>query len=316
MPSRTRFTPFAVLAVAAVTLSACNNDGGSSQQDAPVTLTTLQVGPAAAGGVVASVAAPVQFTATGSYSNGTSADLTTEVTWSSSNVDAATFSSDAGLMTPVAVGSTEVTATHPASGLHSSVSLSIVAADLVQLEITPLDPTILFGNSLQLEATGTLLDESTVGMTTAALWTSSDEAVATVSQGGLAAALSLGSTVITATDPVTGISDTINFGVTDVPAALAYLRLSRGSVIGGSSTPITGTVVLTSSAVEPIVVTLSTSNADLVTVPELVIVPAGAATATFDVTTSAVLHKTRVLVTASDGTYEKGARLNLRADRH
>ena len=139
MPSRTRFTPFAVLAVAAVTLSACNNDGGSSQQDAPVTLTSLEVGPAAAGGVVASVAAPVQFTATGSYSNGTSANLTSAVTWSSSNVDAATFSSDAGLMTPVAVGSTEVTATHPASGLHSSVSLSIVAADLVQLEITPLD---------------------------------------------------------------------------------------------------------------------------------------------------------------------------------
>jgi trimeric autotransporter adhesin len=313
MPSRTRITPFAALAVAALSLSACN-DADSSPP--PVTLTRLEVGPAAAGGVVASVAAPVQFTATGSYSDGTSADLTTAVTWSSSNVGAATFSSGAGLATPVAVGSTEVTATHAASGLHSSVSLSIVAADLVLLEISPLDPTILIGKSLQLEATGTLLDESTIGMTTEVLWTSSDEAVATVSPGGLAAALSLGSTLITATDPVTGISDTINFGVTDVPAALAYLRLSRGSVIGGSSTPITGTVVLTSSAVEPITVTLSTSNADLVTVPELVIVPAGAATASFDVTTSAVLHKTRVLVTASDGTYEKGARLNLRADKH
>lgn len=307
-----RSLTLAALAVAALSASACT---GKDQPAAPVTLTRLEVAPAAAGGVVASVGVPVQFTATGTYSDGSSGDLTATVAWSSSNPAAATFSGDpavAGLLTPATAGSADVTATHPATGLQATVTVSVVPAALALLEIAPIDPTILVGTTLQLDATGTLADESVVSMTSSVVWTSSEEGVAAVSPTALATAVSVGSTAITATDPVTGTSDTILFTVTDVPAALAYVTMSRGSVVGGSSVQVIGTVVLTSYAAEPVPVTLWTSDV-AVTVPESVVVPAGSPSASFDVIAAPVTHRTRVFVYATDGTSTKRARLNVRA---
>jgi hypothetical protein len=333
MLSQKRFASFAVLAVTTLSVSACGGGSSSPSAQQPVglnpdpnppvvVLTKLDVAPNAAEGVVASLGADVSFTATGTFSDGTISDVTASVTWSSSNPDVAAFSSGAGLATPVAVGSTEITATHPASGIHSSVSLSIVTpfapppGDSSWLAISPIDPMILIGTTLQLSASGWLADDTLdpVDMTNNVTWSSSDETIATVSATGLATAVALGSCTITATDPVTQESDSITFSVTDVPAALAYVTRSRGSVIGGSSTEVTGTVVLTSYAVDPVVVTLWTDDAS-VSVPESVTVAAGTGSASFEITTFEVAHRTRVFIYASDGTYTKKARLNLRAPK-
>src|SRR5262249_10843973 len=51
-----------------------------------------------------------QFTATGTYSNGSTQNLTSQVTWASSNTAAATISST-GVATAAAAGSTTISAT-------------------------------------------------------------------------------------------------------------------------------------------------------------------------------------------------------------
>src|SRR5207247_3561670 len=83
-----------------------------------------------------------QFTATGTYSDFTTQDLTTQVTWSSSNIAFATIDS-AGLATSVAAGTTTITA---ALGLVSgNTTLTVTAATLSTITVTPTPPSIANG---------------------------------------------------------------------------------------------------------------------------------------------------------------------------
>jgi len=80
-----------------------------------------------------------------------------------------------------------------------------------RLPVTPIDPTVPVGTTLQFAATGLFSDGSTMFLNALATWASSDEVVATVSDSldtkGLTAAHSPGTTVISATfDGVTGVT--------------------------------------------------------------------------------------------------------------
>jgi uncharacterized protein YjdB len=57
------------------------------------------------------VGAIQQFTATGTYSDGTSRDITAQISWSSSNPAVATVTAS-GLAATVALGSADITATY------------------------------------------------------------------------------------------------------------------------------------------------------------------------------------------------------------
>lgn len=65
-----------------------------------------------------------QFTAMGTYSDSTTKDLTTMVTWSSSPTAIATIN-NAGLATAVEVGTSTITATEPNSGEPGSTTLTV-----------------------------------------------------------------------------------------------------------------------------------------------------------------------------------------------
>jgi trimeric autotransporter adhesin len=342
---------FAHAAAVLVVLSlACSGGGSGSRTEptspagrttttVPVTLAGLAIAPSAAGGLSVSLGTSVQFTATGTYSDGSSADVTGEVAWGSSDPSAADFSSaagGAGVLDPMAVGTTVISATHP-DGFAASVAVTVLPLPLYDdptdpvdspLAISPENPTILIDTTMQFAVSATLEDLSVVDYTENVSWSSSDETVATISPTGAAAALGLGTTTITATDPVTGYSDTTTFTVTDVPAALGYLLLSRGSVIGGSEpNPVKATIVLTSYATQPVTISVWTSlwKKNQVTdgpipeadVPASVVVAAGSDRATFDVTHHAVTRRTRVAVNAKDENQAiiKSASLWLRAQR-
>lgn len=301
----------AMLAVVAASLSACN--GGSTQKaaSAGAVLTGIQVTPSTADALAVPVGHGVQFTAMGTYSDGSTVDVTATVSWGSSDPSVATIS-NAGLATAVAVGTASITATDIGSGLSASVTLNAIGAGLDLFSIAPIDPTILIGTSLQLSASGLLTDDSIVDYTGSVWWTSSNEAVASVSPTGLLTAVALGTANITATDPVSGFTDTITVTVTDVPAALAYIVLSRGSVVGGSTVAVTGTVFLTSYAVDPVTLMLGSTDETVATVPASVTVAPGTVSASFPVTTYPVTHRARIFITATDGTVTKKARLNVR----
>jgi len=83
--------------------------------------------------------------------------------------------------------------------------------------------------------------------------------------------------------------------------SLSSVTISPKSVVGGSSTIVTGTVSLTSPALANTTITLVSSNS-AASVPGNVTIPAGAKTATFPVTTSYVPTDKAILITAiADG---------------
>ena len=144
-----------------------------------------------------------QFTATGLYTDASTQDLTTEVTWDSSDDEIATVSNaddSKGLATAVGLGTATVSAT--SGGVTGVTTLTVTDATLVSIEVTPADPSIADGTTQQFTATGLYTDASTQDLTTQVTWASSNEAVATVSNAddskGLATAAGAGSTTVSA----------------------------------------------------------------------------------------------------------------------
>ena len=106
-----------------------------------------------------------------------------------------------GLASASAAGTTTITAT---SGLITgSTTLTVTAAELVSIAVTPVDPGIANGTTQQFTATGTYTDTSTQNLTASVTWVVLGQGVATVSNSGgsegLASSSAEGVTTITAT---------------------------------------------------------------------------------------------------------------------
>jgi len=71
-------------------------------------------------------------------------------------------------------------------------------ATLLSIAVTPGNPSIVNGTTVQLTATGTFSDSSTQDLTTQVIWSSSDSTKATVSSTGRVTALATGATTLTA----------------------------------------------------------------------------------------------------------------------
>jgi hypothetical protein len=105
-----------------------------------------------------------------------------------------------------------------------------------------------------------------------------------------------------------GVTKTVN--VTIQPAALMSVTLNPSNILGGSTA--VGKVTLTGPApASGIVVTLTSSQSAKAKAPSKLIIPSGARSATFDVTTTSVSRKTVVTIAASFGGVTKSAALTL-----
>ncbi|MGB9436239.1 MAG: Ig-like domain-containing protein, partial [Candidatus Acidiferrum sp.] len=161
---------------------------------------TLTIGPAALVSVSispanASIALGTNetFTATGSYTDGTTQNLTSAVTWSAAPdpSGAATFPASSSIATATAEGVVTITAT-PASGPAGTTTLTITAPILTSIAVTPASAQIYQGASQQFTATGTFSDGSTQNLTSTVTWGTSNGAVATISTSGATAGLASG----------------------------------------------------------------------------------------------------------------------------
>jgi hypothetical protein len=144
----------------------------------------------------------VNFVATGRYSDGTTAVITTTATWSSSATGVATISASSGVATTVAAGTAIVTAT--LNGIIGSTNLTVTAPVLNAngLLISPAGPINLSAGTSQtqqLSVTATFSDGSTQNVSSTCGWTSTFPAIASVSTTGLVTAITAGTTLITAT---------------------------------------------------------------------------------------------------------------------
>ena len=135
--------------------------------------------------------------ATGTYSNGSTQVITSSVTWSSGTPGVATISSG-GLVSSVATGTSQVTATEGAISGHTTVT--VTAAVLESIAVTPANPSLPLGETQQMVATGTYSDGSTQVITGSATWLSGTPGVATITSGGLVSSVATGTSQVTATE--------------------------------------------------------------------------------------------------------------------
>jgi hypothetical protein len=188
--------------VGVVTISATLNgvSGATQLTVSTATLVSIQVTPAAPS---IPNGTTQQFTATGTYTDSTTQDLTAVAAWSSSNGAIATVSNAAGsrgLATGNSTGTANIIAAY--QGVSGTMQLTVTAATLVSIAVTPPNPTIAAGTTRAFTATGTYTDGST-SIITNALWETASASVATIGTGGgnygVATGVSPGEVNVTAT---------------------------------------------------------------------------------------------------------------------
>jgi uncharacterized protein YjdB len=204
--------------------------------------TTLTVNAAALSSIALSplnssiaLGATQQFTATGTYTDGSTQNITAMVAWSSSSPAVATISNAAGtngLATSVGSGQTTITATQ--GSVTGSTTLTVNAAALSSIALSPLNSSIALGATQQFTATGTYTDGSTQDLSSSALWSSSDMTIFTVNTTGLAASVTTGTATITATaNGVSGSTNLTVIPVNNLPTVSCFFQ--NGVVNGGQA---------------------------------------------------------------------------------
>jgi 6-phosphogluconolactonase (cycloisomerase 2 family) len=180
----------------------------------PASLVSLTIQPVNL--TVLAYVSPDQFTASGTYSDGTHRFLTASVTWSTSNPGVATISNapgSSGLASVVGAGQTQIGAT--LGNLSATTTLTVQPSALISIAVTPNNPMARAGTTLQFTAIGTYQDGTMKVLTDSAKWLSSNVPVASVTQGGLTTGESVGTCIISAVlEGITG--DTV---LTVSPAA-------------------------------------------------------------------------------------------------
>ena len=206
-----------------------------------------------------------QFTATGTYTDNSTQDLTSSVQWGSSDTTVATVSNASGydgLGMALNPGSVTITAT--LGGASASTVLTVTPATLVTIGVTPPNPNIANGLTSQFAATGVYTDGSTHDVTTAVTWSSSDLTVAAISNAsgsnGLATSVAQGFATISATlGTIAGST-----GLTVTPAALVSIAVipTNASIANGTSQQFAATGTYTDNSTQPLTNSLSWSSSD------------------------------------------------------
>jgi len=182
-----------------------------------------------------------QFTASGTYTDSSTQDVTSLVTWSSSSAQVAIISNNSGtngLATSAGVGTANITAT--SGSVTASTSLAVGQAVIVSIAVSPATVSVPLGSSQQFAATANYTDGSSQDITQSATWASSVPAVATINSFGLAASLSIGSTNISAGSGSVSGSTTLTVTAA-VPVSLAIAPLNPTAYVG-SPQPFTATL--------------------------------------------------------------------------
>ena len=118
------------------------------------------------------------LTALATFTDGTTQDVTHTVTWKSSDANVASVDAT-GLASALNVGAVTVTAT--LSGVSGQTSLTVTSAILTNLAVTAPSASMALGTTMNLKATATYSDKTTVDVTSQANWNSADSSTAPVS---------------------------------------------------------------------------------------------------------------------------------------
>jgi uncharacterized protein YjdB len=205
-----------------------------------------------------------QYTATGTYSDNSTQNITGSVVWSSSAAGVASISSG-GLLTAVSAGPATITAT--SGTVNGSTPVTVTGPALASIAVTPANTSITKGTTQQYTATGTYTDSSTQNITGSVAWSTSNNAIATIIPTGVASAVAVGGPVtITATSGA--ITGTTSLTVT--PATLSSITVSpaAATVASGQTQAFTATGHYSDSSTQNLTstVALTSSNNSIATI--------------------------------------------------
>jgi uncharacterized protein YjdB len=130
-----------------------------------------------------------QLTATGTFVDGSTQDLTSVVNWSSSAPATATVGYQTGLVFGLAAGQSTITASLGSS--TATTQLTVTNATASSITISPAIPSVALGTSQHFTATGHFSDRSTRTLSNVN-WSSSTAGVAVVDSSGAASATGTG----------------------------------------------------------------------------------------------------------------------------
>ncbi len=181
-----------------------------------------------------------RFFATGLYSDGTTSDVTGQVTWESNNPAVLEFAGglgNAGVATAKTTGGATVTARLGA--VTATTSVMVMSATITSIRVTPVNPTLPRDTTQAFTATATYSDGTSADVTGSAVWSSGDSAVISVSSTGVATGLAVGSTSVRAT--IGQVSGSAFVTVSAVTLTSLVVSPPAGTVPIGAKLPLTAT---------------------------------------------------------------------------
>ena len=299
--------------------------GSMSSQSAHVSLTVqaptvsaIQIAPST---LSVPLGASQQLTATASYSDGTSGNVTNSVIWSSSAANVATVSG-AGLVQAMSKGSFSVSAV--SGSVTGSLSGSVGNAVVKSMQVSPTSASIPTGANQVFSATAVYTDASTQDVTSSATWQSSNTGVASVSTGGTAISNGQGSAQITASYQSFSAASVLTVSAASIKSI--QVSPSTASLAKGTSLQLSATATLTDGSSQDVThsVTWSSSPSSICSVNANAIAAAaltGVCTATAtsgSVTGSATLTVTAatlsgITITPPNPSVNSGGSLQLKA---
>ena len=209
------------------------------------------------------------FTATGVYTDNSTQDLTTAVTWASSSSSIATISNASGsqgVAQSVAVGSTKITATQSGGSISGTSTLTVTAAALTRIDVSPTSPSVPVGLTQQFSATGIYTDNSKQDLSSSVSWSSSDTTIADISSKGLAQTKKVGGSTITATQ--SGVSGTASLSVTAATLQSIQVQPTGSNLPAGYYLQYSATGIYSDSSKQDLTktVTWASSNTSFATI--------------------------------------------------
>ncbi|WP_434565594.1 Ig-like domain-containing protein (plasmid) [Vibrio chagasii] len=240
-PQTATVTPTGLLsgnAVADTTVEAFKDGVTSNTVDVEVTnavITAITVTPSQFS-VANGQTQPLLATAT--YSDGTSADVSNSVTWTSNDPQAATVT-PTGLLSGNAVANTTVEAFK--DGVTSNtVGVDVTNAVITAITVTPSQLSVANGQTQPLLATATYSDGTSADVSSSVTWTSNDPQTATVTPTGLLSGNAVADTTVEAfKDGIT--SNTVDVEVTNAVITAITVTPSQFSVANGQTQPLLAT---------------------------------------------------------------------------
>ncbi|MCH8491397.1 MAG: Ig-like domain-containing protein, partial [Oceanicaulis sp.] len=155
------------------------------------------------------------FTATGTFTDSTTEDITDEITWSSLNPSIATISNaspNRGRATALEIGSTSIQASY--STFSASATLNITSAILTSIAVVPNNAETVAGEFRQYSAIGTYSDASTQDLTTSVTWSVSPSSFASIANSignhGRLQGISAGAVTVTANHSSPNLTASVN----------------------------------------------------------------------------------------------------------